>query len=61
MINQLKKLINEKKNETVSSLVNLNSESVASYRYMQGYVHGLDAVFSFIKQLEAAEKELDNE
>jgi len=61
MINRLKQLIQNKKNETVSGLVNTNSEFVADYRYLQGYIHGLDAVFSFVKQLEAEEREHEDE
>lgn len=51
-INQVKLAIVAKKNEAVSGLVNNKHENLADARYLQGIIHGLDAAFSILKQLE---------
>lgn len=50
-LNEVKLSIIAKKNEAVSGLVNGNLEDKAAYRYVQGYIHGLDAAFVFLQQL----------
>lgn len=49
-INEIKLTIVAKKNEAVSSLVNNNLLDKAEYRYLQGYIHGLDSAYLFLQQ-----------
>ena len=50
-INEIKLAIVAKKNEAANRVLNDNLADKAEYRYMQGYIQGLEAAYSFVKQL----------
>jgi len=56
-INKAKIALENKINEAVLSLVDLNSESVAEYRHRQGIIHGLKTAFFIIRSLDVEERE----
>lgn len=61
VLNKVKLVILNAKNEAVYRLVNLDSKELATYRHLQGIIHGFDSVLSYIKEIEYKESRENND